>query len=269
MIADQGRTPYAAPVTGSGVRLAELMAALSMATDLGMGQPLETALSSCVVAMRLGEALGLDASTLRTAYYYALLRYIGCNAHSDAMAALFGDELALRRDFAAVDSGDIPQVLELAARYIRQANADEPPERAAAIVASALRELPGFMRESFAGHCEVAQRLARRMGLDASVIRCLGQVYERWDGHGLPRGLKGEAVDPAVLLVALAQVPSSGTASADPRRRRRRSPGAAAVRIDRTWRNVFAITRRFSWQTSTGSRPSIPCWPWSRAGSAR
>ena len=72
-------------------------------------------------------------------------------------------------------------------------------------MASALRELPGFMRESFAGHCEVAQRLASRMGLDASVISCLGQVDERWDGHGLPRGLKGEEVDPAVLLVALAQ----------------------------------------------------------------
>jgi hypothetical protein len=50
------------------------MATLSMATDLGMGQPLETALSSCVVSMRLGEALGLEAGTLRIAYYYALLR---------------------------------------------------------------------------------------------------------------------------------------------------------------------------------------------------
>jgi HD-GYP domain-containing protein (c-di-GMP phosphodiesterase class II) len=41
----------------SGVRLAELMAALSIATDLGMGQPLESALCSCVVAMRLVTAL--------------------------------------------------------------------------------------------------------------------------------------------------------------------------------------------------------------------
>ena len=78
--------------------------ALSMATDLGMGQPLETALRSCVVAVRLGEAMGLDARALRDAYYYALLRYIGCNVHTDAMAALFGDELALRRDIAAVDT---------------------------------------------------------------------------------------------------------------------------------------------------------------------
>jgi HD-GYP domain-containing protein (c-di-GMP phosphodiesterase class II) len=189
----------------SGVRLAELMAVLSLATDLGMGQPVETALSCCVVAMRLGEVLDLNVHTLQTAYYYALLRYIGCNAHTDAMAALFGDELALRRDFAAVDPGQIAEVLELAARYLRQANASAPPDRMAAIVSSALSELPGFMRESFTGHCEVAQRLAGRMGLGEPVIACLGQLYERWDGHGLPRGLKGEDVAPAVLLVALAQ----------------------------------------------------------------
>ena len=85
----------------SGVRLAELMAALSIATDLGMGQPLETALSSCVVAIRLGEALNLDGDTMRDVYYQALLRYIGCNAETYALAALVGDELALRGDFAA------------------------------------------------------------------------------------------------------------------------------------------------------------------------
>jgi hypothetical protein len=61
---------------GSGVHLAELMAALSIATDLGMGQPLESALCSCVVAMRFGDALNLDDKTLHDVYYQALLRYI-------------------------------------------------------------------------------------------------------------------------------------------------------------------------------------------------
>jgi hypothetical protein len=98
-------TQHTAHAADSGVSLAELMAALSIATDLGMGQPLESALSSCVVAMRLGDALQLDDATLRDVYYQALLRYIGCNADTYAMAALFGDELALRRDFAPVRSG--------------------------------------------------------------------------------------------------------------------------------------------------------------------
>jgi HD-GYP domain-containing protein (c-di-GMP phosphodiesterase class II) len=189
----------------SGVRLAELMAALSIATDLGMGQPLETALCSCVVAMRLGEALHLDGDTLRDVYYQALLRYIGCNAETSAMAALFGDELALRRDFAAVDTGQPPEVLDLVVRYIQQANAGEPPSRVAELVARSLLTLPRQMAETFAGHCEVAQRLAGRLGLAASLITCLGQIYERWDGKGLPRGLKGEEVAPAVMLVTLAQ----------------------------------------------------------------
>jgi HD-GYP domain-containing protein (c-di-GMP phosphodiesterase class II) len=61
------------------------------------------------------------------------------------------------------------------------------------------------MHESFAGHCEVAQRLAGRLGLAESLIVCLGQLYERWDGKGQPRGLKGEEVAPAVMLVTLAQ----------------------------------------------------------------
>src|SRR5439155_8815756 len=95
----------------SGVRLAELMAALSIATDLGMGQPLESALCSCVVAMRLGVGFDLDDETLRDVYYQALLRYIGCNADTYAIAAVFGDELALRHDFASIDPGRPPEVL--------------------------------------------------------------------------------------------------------------------------------------------------------------
>src|SRR5438105_1132574 len=62
------------PSSRSGVRLAEMVAALSLATDLGMGQPLEFALRTCVLAVRLGELLGLHERELRDIYYVALLR---------------------------------------------------------------------------------------------------------------------------------------------------------------------------------------------------
>ena len=176
----------------SGVRLAELMAALSIATDLGMGQPLETALSTCIVAMRLGTTLGLDDDAMRDIYYQSLLRFIGCNAETHLLAALVGDELALRRDFAPIDPGNPPEMIDLVIRYIRQANAAEARARVEEIVARGLLTLPELTRDSFAGHCEVAQRLAQRMGLPESLITCLGQLYERWDGHGLPSGLQGE-----------------------------------------------------------------------------
>src|SRR2546428_13749257 len=105
MTPQTGGSEMRSRVADSGVRLAELMAALSIATDLGMGQPLESALCSCVVAVRLGVALRLPDEALRDVYYQALLRYIGCNADTYAMAAGFGDELALRRGFASLDPG--------------------------------------------------------------------------------------------------------------------------------------------------------------------
>lgn len=45
----------------SGLRLAELVAAFSLATDLGLGQPMEHVLRSWLIAVRLGERLDLES----------------------------------------------------------------------------------------------------------------------------------------------------------------------------------------------------------------
>jgi hypothetical protein len=42
------------------VRLAELVAALSLGIDLGFGQPMEHVLRQCLIALRVAERLGLD-----------------------------------------------------------------------------------------------------------------------------------------------------------------------------------------------------------------
>jgi hypothetical protein len=42
------------------VTLAELLAVLSLAADLGMGQPMEHVLRQCLIALGLAERLGLD-----------------------------------------------------------------------------------------------------------------------------------------------------------------------------------------------------------------
>src|SRR5690606_11589608 len=79
------------------IRLAELVAALSLATDLGTGQPLEHALRTCLLATVAGEQLGLRSSALGDVYYLALLRFVGCTADAHEEAALVGgDEIAFR-----------------------------------------------------------------------------------------------------------------------------------------------------------------------------
>ena len=44
----------------SSLRLAELVAALSLGIDLGFGQPMEHVLRQCLIALRLAERVGLD-----------------------------------------------------------------------------------------------------------------------------------------------------------------------------------------------------------------
>ncbi len=187
------------------IRLAELVAALSLATDLGMGQPLEYALSVCVLSVRLGEAFGLNESKLREVYYLALLRHIGCNAETYTMANILGDELALRTDAATADLGRSSQAIGLVARSIRRSYADASPFQIARLIAQGIMASPQVMKESFSGFCEVAQRLAARLGFDEGVIHALGQVFERWDGRGSPAGLKGEQIAPSMRIVSLAQ----------------------------------------------------------------
>jgi HD-GYP domain-containing protein (c-di-GMP phosphodiesterase class II) len=187
------------------VRLAEVIGALSVATDLAMGQPIAFALRSCAVAVRLSAELGDDDAARAQVYYQALLRYVGCNAETQAFVALFGDEHELRRDFALVDAGNVVEVMRFAARHIARAAAGHGRVRMAALVAQRLLAAPAVTRGGYAAHCEVAQRLAERLELGPQTIVALGQLYERWDGKGLPNGLRGEAIAPAVRVVSLVQ----------------------------------------------------------------
>ena len=78
----------------SRVRLAEVIAALSLATDLGMGQPMDHALRRCLLAMQLGESLGLNAGELGDVYYVGLVCSVGCTVKLQGFTPWFQDEIA-------------------------------------------------------------------------------------------------------------------------------------------------------------------------------
>src|SRR5207237_57332 len=59
--------------------------------------------------------------------------------------------------------------------------------------------------ESTEVYCEVGELLARKLGLSPALQAAFWQVYERWDGKGAPKRLKGEAIALPVRIVALAQ----------------------------------------------------------------
>src|SRR6266536_5489681 len=80
------------------VRLAELVALLSLGTDLGLGQPMEHIIRECLIALRLAERLELDESERVIVYYSGLLAWVGCHTDAYEQAKWFGDDLALKRD---------------------------------------------------------------------------------------------------------------------------------------------------------------------------
>lgn len=78
------------------VRLAELVAALSLGVDLGFGQPMEHVLRQCLIALRLAERVDLDEEQRAVVYYTALLVNVGCHTDAHEQAKWFGDDFALK-----------------------------------------------------------------------------------------------------------------------------------------------------------------------------
>ena len=78
------------------VRLAELVAALSLGIDLGFGQPMEHVLRQCLIAVRLAGRLALAEETRADVYYTALLVNVGCHSDAHEQAKWFGDDIAMK-----------------------------------------------------------------------------------------------------------------------------------------------------------------------------
>src|SRR4051812_3650566 len=97
---DPGPVVTASASAGRPVRAAEVVGALSIATDLGTGQPLEHALRSAALAVRLGELAGASAEELAETYYVALLHSSGCTSDGHEAAQLYGDDIVPRAAFS-------------------------------------------------------------------------------------------------------------------------------------------------------------------------
>ena len=177
-------TVAAAPRSGERpIRAAEVVGALSLATDLGTGQPLEHALRTAVLAVRLGELAGASARELADTYYVALLHASGCTSNGHEATLLYGDDIAHRAAFYLIDPTSPAEVL---AFYRAHVGAGRPPEVRAALIEDAISNAGPRARDAFAAMCEVAQRFAGWLDLGAGIEAALEYVFARWDGRGFP-----------------------------------------------------------------------------------
>jgi HD-GYP domain-containing protein (c-di-GMP phosphodiesterase class II) len=185
---------------GEQVRSAELVAALCLATDLGMGFPFEHGLHSTLIAMRLADQLGVDRETLSQTYYACLLSHSGCTTDAHVTPEVYGDSLTTQ--FHPVMYGSGREVLSGLLRALPD------PESAGTIRAlQVVRRFPRMVRETrphIAASCEVAGMLAEELGLSRSMRGLLAQLTERWDGRGPLGRAKGEEIPLPMRIVHLA-----------------------------------------------------------------
>lgn len=169
-------------------RVVEVMAALSLTTDLAGGVPFEKGLQVCLAADELAHGLGLDDERRQAVFHAALLCSIGCTSHAPENAALFGDDTAFQRDLKRLDPGDP----ELFSRQLAEFGSWSA--RGAELAERFLEVAPTTGPVAATSACEVSRALAPRLGASALAVRALDDVYERWDGLGIPRGRAGQEI---------------------------------------------------------------------------
>jgi HD-GYP domain-containing protein (c-di-GMP phosphodiesterase class II) len=190
--------------TGACLRLADLLAALSLVTDLGMGQPPDEAMQACLLATGLARLMQLAPADVADVYYTTLLKFVGCTAYAHEEAAMFGDDIAARAAGALVDFANPKEALPF---LLCKLGRTSTPLRRAGIIAGTLARGPRGDTELKTAHCEVAASMARRLGMTPAVRQALYQIFERWDGKGAPHRLSGDDI---ALPARFAQV--AGTA---------------------------------------------------------
>ena len=189
-------TPDAAPV-----RLAEIVAALSLGIDLGFGQPMEHVLRQCLIALGIAERLGLDDDARAAVYYSALLVNVGCHSDAHEQAKWFGDDIALKAGKYDHEPFSTREALGMV-RLLGAGNSPLHRLRTGIEFAISGRH---DVEDMMAQHARLAQQLAVALELPDQVGDALACSYERWDGKGWPGELAGDAVPVASRIVQLAE----------------------------------------------------------------
>ena len=188
------------PISETQLRLSEFVATLALAQDNAFGQPLESQLRSCLLATSICDAAGFDDDLRDTAYWVALLRYVGCTGHAHEVATVFGDEIAIRAQTLVHDAANPAEVMRDVMAYATAGHTPEEQDEIVRMIQETAREWAVY---NFSSGCEVADVLVERLDFGPDVRDALRFTFERWNGNGYPSHAKGEQIPLAMRVVHL------------------------------------------------------------------
>ena len=189
--------------TVAGMRLAELIGALSHALDLTEGQPKGHCVRACWIGVHVGKTLGLERGPLRDLYYTLLLKDLGCSSNAARICELYlTDDLAFKRGYKTVGDG-LPEVLGFVFAHTGLGAGLAARLRA---IANILRNGKQITDDLIQTRCTRGAAIARRLRFGDAVAAGIASLDEHWNGSGRPEGLAGQAIPLSARIALLAQV---------------------------------------------------------------
>lgn len=186
-----------------GLKLSELISALSHALDMTEGQPPGHCVRCCWIGMQLADQLGLDSDARWELYYTLLLKDLGCSSNAARICELYGtDDLSFKRDFKWVN-GSLGQVVRF---LLQHTGRDEGLAKSFQRLLRIVREGDHLANELIQTRCERGATIARDLGFSGAVAAGIHSLDEHWCGSGRPQGLAGEQIPLYSRIALLAQV---------------------------------------------------------------
>jgi len=187
----------------TGLRLAEVVSALSHALDMTDGQPAGHSVRCCWIGMHIGRDLSLSEAEMSDLYYTLLLKDLGCSSNAARICKLFvTNDHAFKRNFKLVD-GSLPRVMSFIAA--NTAVKSGLAARLRTILDVAMRG-GAIDRELIETRCERGADIARRMRFPEAVAQGILDLDEHWDGGGQPTGRIGREIALYARIALMAQV---------------------------------------------------------------
>jgi len=189
--------------TAPGLKLSELISALSHALDITEGQPEGHCVRCCWIGIHVGRRLGLADQALWELYYTLLLKDLGCSSNAARICELYlTDDRQFKRDFKSVGDS-LPQVLNFVLRHTGLKAGLAERFRS---VLTILRDGEEIAQELIATRCQRGADIARRLRFPEAVAAGIYSLDEHFNGQGKPEGLAGEAIPLYARIALLAQV---------------------------------------------------------------
>jgi putative nucleotidyltransferase with HDIG domain len=188
------------------ILLADVISAMTFALDMTEGAVPGHALRTCLLGMRIADALGIAGKERVSLYYALLLKDIGCSSNATRVSQIMGgDDIAIKATTRREDwrkpgmslhglrvmwRNTLPEAT-LSCRLLRFVHVASR----ASVNRKELIEL----------RCERGAQILLKLGMDSATLAAVRCLDEHWDGEGHPAGLKGEFIPLLARICSIAQ----------------------------------------------------------------